>query len=316
MARQEIILGTPPQGIGGDTPRAANMKINAMTTELYGVTNSLANGTGKPLLAAVGVRASAIGLFGVQGGYIGWNGQEVSGYSGEMNFVCNRGSGTGGFTWRSVNAMNTESGPAMTYSYSGVLDVGEISTRLISPFRVRETNGRIGSGAGLYFGWNESGYIGESNFICNNNASNNPAAGGFSWRTVNNINTASGPTMRYTYAGDLSVPGTVVQGSDRRLKINDVEITNGLEKILQVRPVEFDRRSMLTDKEYPFHEAGVIAQELHDVLPILVTPGDDDESQESIWRVNYTGLIPYLISAIKELKSEIEELKAGKTGPA
>ncbi len=35
MARQEIILGTPPQGIGGDTPRAANMKINAMTQELY-----------------------------------------------------------------------------------------------------------------------------------------------------------------------------------------------------------------------------------------------------------------------------------------
>lgn len=35
MARQEIILGTPPQGLGGDTPRAASMKINAMTQELY-----------------------------------------------------------------------------------------------------------------------------------------------------------------------------------------------------------------------------------------------------------------------------------------
>ena len=35
MARQEIILGTPPQGLGGDPPRTASMKINAMTTELY-----------------------------------------------------------------------------------------------------------------------------------------------------------------------------------------------------------------------------------------------------------------------------------------
>ena len=35
MARQEIILGTPPTGIGGDTPRVASSKINAMTGELY-----------------------------------------------------------------------------------------------------------------------------------------------------------------------------------------------------------------------------------------------------------------------------------------
>ena len=35
MARQEIILGTPPTGLGGDTPRVASTKINAMTLELY-----------------------------------------------------------------------------------------------------------------------------------------------------------------------------------------------------------------------------------------------------------------------------------------
>lgn len=35
MARSEIILGTPPQGLGGDPPRVASMKINAMTDELY-----------------------------------------------------------------------------------------------------------------------------------------------------------------------------------------------------------------------------------------------------------------------------------------
>jgi hypothetical protein len=35
MARQEITLGTPPTGLGGDTPRVASSKINAMTLELY-----------------------------------------------------------------------------------------------------------------------------------------------------------------------------------------------------------------------------------------------------------------------------------------
>ena len=35
MARQEIILGTPPTGLGGDTPRVASSKINAMTLDLF-----------------------------------------------------------------------------------------------------------------------------------------------------------------------------------------------------------------------------------------------------------------------------------------
>ncbi|UHH31383.1 hypothetical protein LUW10_06035 [Pseudomonas veronii] len=35
MVRQEIILGTPPTGLGGDTPRVASSKINAMTLEIY-----------------------------------------------------------------------------------------------------------------------------------------------------------------------------------------------------------------------------------------------------------------------------------------
>ena len=35
MARQEIDLGTRPTGVGGDTPRSAMVKINAMTLDLY-----------------------------------------------------------------------------------------------------------------------------------------------------------------------------------------------------------------------------------------------------------------------------------------
>ena len=41
MARQEIILGTPPNGLGGDPPRTASIKINAMTKELYEKVESL-----------------------------------------------------------------------------------------------------------------------------------------------------------------------------------------------------------------------------------------------------------------------------------
>jgi hypothetical protein len=50
---------------------------------------------------------------------------------------------------------------------------------------------------------------------------------------------------------------------------------------------------------------GVIAQELQEVLPELVH-GENPRT------VNYNGIIGVLIEAIKELKSEIEELKKNK----
>ncbi|OPA92414.1 hypothetical protein BFW87_17535 [Pseudomonas fluorescens] len=46
MARQEIDIGTRPSGVGGDTPRSAMIKINAMTDELYTKAQSLAKATG------------------------------------------------------------------------------------------------------------------------------------------------------------------------------------------------------------------------------------------------------------------------------
>lgn len=57
------------------------------------------------------------------GAYIGWNDNSGSGMSGAMNFTCNQGGGTGGFTWRTVNSANTAGGPYMTLSYAGVLNV-------------------------------------------------------------------------------------------------------------------------------------------------------------------------------------------------
>ncbi len=160
---------------------------------------------------------------------------------------------------------------------------------------------------GMYLLWNTGvgGLSGDAAFVCNQGG----GSGGFSWRSINSGNTATGPTMTYTYAGNLNVPGTVSQGSDRRLKTNDIEIVDGLERVLQIRPVEFDRRDFLDSTDYPHHEVGVIAQELFEITPLLVTPANPESAQD-IWRVNYTGLIPYLVSAIKTLKAEIEELKS------
>ncbi|RMN23128.1 Tail fiber domain-containing protein [Pseudomonas coronafaciens pv. zizaniae] len=77
---------------------------------------------GRALFSEVGVQ-QASALYNVQGLYLGWN---ASG-NGEGHFIVNRGGGSGGFTWRSVNGANTATGPSMSYSYDGLLSVPSLS---------------------------------------------------------------------------------------------------------------------------------------------------------------------------------------------
>ena len=106
MARQEIILGTPPTGLGGDTPRVASSKINAMTLELYqGIGTPAAplplerGGTGATTQAGA---QSALGLpkafrdsvkVGevLTVGHAGWNGgfAQVQGNGADCNLLIN-----------------------------------------------------------------------------------------------------------------------------------------------------------------------------------------------------------------------------------
>ncbi|MGU9808484.1 pyocin knob domain-containing protein [Pseudomonas sp. LF052] len=68
MARQEIDIGTRPTGAGGDTPRSAMIKINAMTDELYrGDALAKASGWGASLPIPMKPTESADGLPVVNG---------------------------------------------------------------------------------------------------------------------------------------------------------------------------------------------------------------------------------------------------------
>lgn len=52
---------------------------------------------------------------------------------------------------------------------------------------------------------------------------------------------------------------------------------------------------------------GVIAQELEEVFPNAVTKGD---TEEDMWSVDYSKLVPMLIAQVQDLKKRIEELEA------
>lgn len=305
MAQKLINLGEMPNGMGGDTNRSANVKCNENFTELYETKANAGKNSDITSLEALTTPLSVS-----QGG----TGAATADDARKLLEAAKAGENkdikslTGLTTPLSVQQGGT--------GCKSILDVlktlGLFSSTLTPAFSslkaAQTTITNINTGQGLYLGWNESGGMGEGNFICNKGH----GRGGFSWRSINIDNTATGPVMIYSYDGNLSVPGSVSQSSDRRLKINDVEITDGLERILKIRPVEFDRRSMIEDKEYPFHEAGMIAQELYEVLPIVVTPGGTKRTEDPIWRVNYTGIIPYLISAIKELKQQVDALSKSR----
>ena len=85
--------------------------------------------------------------------------------------------------------------------------------------------------------------------------------------------------------------------SDERLKENITEIPEAVAKVEALRGVTFDWKS----GDGP--SAGVIAQDVEKVLPMLVE-GDASKT------VDYHGLIGLLVAAVKELSAEVKELKA------
>lgn len=101
--------------------------------------------------------------------------------------------------------------------------------------------------------------------------------------------------------------------SDAALKSDITPIANPLERLLSVRGVSYT----WNDEAYPeLHletgrDYGVLAQELARIFPELVTP----DSESGFLRVDYEGLIPVLIEAIREQQSQIDELQAAITQP-
>ena len=125
-----------------------------------------------------------------------------------------------------------------------------------------------------------------------------------------------------TTSGGIDVSGAITADgditafftSDQRLKENVVNIPNALDKVMDINGVEFDWSSEYIEthggEDEWFnrkHQVGVIAQEVEKVLPEVVADRPDGYKA-----VRYEQLVPLLIEAIKELKTELDELKKGE----
>jgi len=99
-------------------------------------------------------------------------------------------------------------------------------------------------------------------------------------------------------SGSIRASGTVLQGSDERLKKDITPVDDALSKVDHLEGVYFKWKS--DDKE----DIGVIAQDIKEILPEVVS-----EDNNGYLNVNYSGIVPVLIEAIKELKDRVEELE-------
>ena len=112
-------------------------------------------------------------------------------------------------------------------------------------------------------------------------------------------------------SGNGTFNGNVTAYSDIRLKEDIKTIDNALDKVCAMRGVEYTR------KQTGVREIGVIANEVKEVVPELVTVTDlrsdiNPEELNDVHEMKYQNTVGLLIEAIKDLKAEIEELKKAK----
>ena len=108
-----------------------------------------------------------------------------------------------------------------------------------------------------------------------------------------------------TAALEVDSDGNLVRStSDRRLKTNITSLSYGLDEVINIPTYTYT--SLEDNNQY----IGVIAQELQEIIPEVVSKGidtvnEDGETIEGKYSVDYAKLVPVLINAIKEVNAKL-----------
>ncbi|WP_299988753.1 tail fiber domain-containing protein [uncultured Pontibacter sp.] len=138
-------------------------------------------------------------------------------------------------------------------------------------------------------------------------SSGNPVklANGFTLRSGNSL--VDGQFGSTTFNGDIWASGQVTAFSDARLKTKVKPYEGGLVKVMQLRPVTYDRTDIESDDEI-----GFIAQEVQQIEPNLV-------KESEFLALDYSRMVVMLTKAVQEqqkliegLQAEVEKLKGGR----
>ncbi|MBN2778838.1 MAG: tail fiber domain-containing protein [Bacteroidales bacterium] len=193
---------------------------------------------------------------------------------------------------------------------------GKIASVGSSTYMFQSNTGSYGSANGYLFGYSsgstgvvlESGYSESGGFQANGDNANIWSPGD---QDILRIFDEDGMVLKTYFDGN----GTYYNPSDINKKQNIIKIEDALSKILQINGYNFEFKlhpDEIKKGDIPKITTGVIAQELDILMPELV----DHHGDDGLF-VNYDGIIPYLIEAIKEqqeiiiyLQKQIDELKS------
>jgi hypothetical protein len=168
------------------------------------------------------------------------------------------------------------------------------------------------------FGYNKNGYAGMNVYDpqgYNNNYMHESGNGGLYQQNGNGwiyyhsrgnaclgiMTSSTSSSYKLYVGGSIYAEGDVVAYSDRRKKENIITVNNALDTVNKLRGVYYNR----IDDSSKKRQIGVIAQEIQEVLPEVVTYAEDLDE----YGVSYGNITGLLIEAIKEQQIQIEELK-------
>jgi len=128
---------------------------------------------------------------------------------------------------------------------------------------------------------------------------NTGAVGSTDTGVINYVAATHAFTGNLTTTGSITAQGNVTAFSDERLKTEIALILDPVNKVKQLRGVNFTRKSDGA------RGTGLIAQDVQKVLPEAV-----ETNRDGFMSVAYGNLVGLLVEAIKDQQEEIDELRA------
>ena len=323
----DLTLGTTGDEINSDgtfTLANGDLTYNGTTFNFSADLDLNSAGASDGGFSTQGIYLSTDGWVSSENFYIGSDG--TAKFSGELSAATGTFSGT-------VSAGGVTIGPDVISTYDGLyidannywVNGGTVPFQVgngTNSFKIA-TNGAIGvnvASGGMQF-YNTTGLTQGMSFSHNaidlpplNVGQGAPSYITFGTGTIqgdeNGGKIIINPTTVVDIQGDLDVSGaitadgniTAYASSDRRLKDNITPLRTPLIKISKIGGYEFDWNENQSDFEG--HDVGVIAQEIQEVIPEVVT-----ERKDGYLAVRYEKLVPLLIEGIKELTDRVEKLE-------
>lgn len=107
--------------------------------------------------------------------------------------------------------------------------------------------------------------------------------------------------------GDFAAFGTI---SDARLKENVHNLSNSLSLVESLRPVSFQwKEDIFHEEKRGTKDVGFIAQEVESILPMATSDFKMITGDITYKNLKHERMIPYLVGAIQELSSQVQELQ-------